>query len=189
MRFAYKLVLCAFPSVYPLCPTSTNVWLPFKPAKHINLAMVGIPQQQRERATATTTTMRNFIAKPQTLRIRNVSRTAMHCARRGKLRVVRGRVRSKAKNASSRQFDFDSIESAANANRFRLWATICPSNFDFKFVKCKRPSELATFDWNSTETSAWEFWQFGRKRNASILWILKRIWVQFENGSKFCDFS
>lgn len=55
--------------------------------------MVGIPQQQSERATAaaataTTTTMRNFIAKPQTLRIRNVSRTAMHCARRGKLRVL-----------------------------------------------------------------------------------------------------
>lgn len=54
--------------------------------------MVGIPQQQSERATAaaataTTTTMRNFIAKPQTLRIRNVSRTAMHCARRGKLRA------------------------------------------------------------------------------------------------------
>lgn len=70
----------------PLCPTSTNVWLPLKPAKHINLAMVGIPQQQRERATtATTTTMRNFIAKPQTLRIRNVSRTAMHFARRGKV--------------------------------------------------------------------------------------------------------
>lgn len=64
-------------------------------------------------------------------------------------------VGSKAENASSRQFDFDSIERAQQMpTDCDFQPTIWPSNFDFKFVTCKRPSEPATFDSNSGETSA-----------------------------------